>query len=71
MNDKQEVFIEEHVLQGHITPSFAIFKLKQPGIGSADKSDVGLSGEVTGTIIDCKAVQKKLEDALLNEPGTV
>ena len=44
MNDKQEGFIEEHVMLGHITPSFAIFKLKQAGIGWTDKSDIGLSG---------------------------
>lgn len=44
MNDKQEAFIEEHAVQGHITPSFAIFKLKQPGIGWSDKQDIGVTG---------------------------
>ena len=50
MNDKQEAFIEEHAVQGHITPSFAIFKLKQPGIGWSDKSDLGLSGDMSISI---------------------
>ena len=44
IHDKQEGFIEEHAMQGHIPPSFAIFKLKQPCIGWTDKTDVGLSG---------------------------
>ena len=46
MNDKQEAFIEEHAILGHITPSFAIFKLKQPGIGWSDKSDLGVTGDM-------------------------
>ncbi|MDR2730926.1 MAG: DNA-packaging protein [Treponema sp.] len=46
MNDKQEGFIEDHAVQGHITPSFAIFKLKQPGIGWTDKTDVGVTGDM-------------------------
>ena len=46
MNDKQESFIEEHAVQGHITPSFAIFKLKQPGIGWTDKTDLGVTGDM-------------------------
>jgi len=46
MNDKQESFIEEHVMLGHITPSFAMFKLKQPGINWTDKQDVGLTGDM-------------------------
>ena len=50
MNDKQEAFIEEHAVQGHITPSFAIFKLKQPGIGWSDKSDLGVSGDMSISI---------------------
>jgi hypothetical protein len=44
MNDKQEAFIELHAMQGNIPPSFAIFKLKQPGINWSDRQDVGLSG---------------------------
>ncbi|MDR0474182.1 MAG: DNA-packaging protein [Treponema sp.] len=46
MSDKQESFIEEHVMQGHIAPSFAMFKLKQPGIGWLDSKSVELTGEV-------------------------
>jgi hypothetical protein len=46
MNDKQESFIEEHAMLGNITPSFAIFKLKQPGIGWTDKSDLGVAGDM-------------------------
>jgi hypothetical protein len=70
MNTRQEAFIEEHVMVGHLSVAWAVFKMKQPNIGWVDKSDVGLSGEVTGNI-DLKAIHKKLEDALLNEPGTV
>jgi len=46
MNCKQESFIEKNVMLGNITPSFAIFKLKQQGFGWTDRQDVGLSGDV-------------------------
>ena len=48
MNDKQESFIEEHTIQGHITPSFAMFKLKQ--IGWTDKADIGITGDMSISI---------------------
>jgi len=50
MNDKQECFIEEHAMRGHIPPNFAIFKLKQKGIGWTDKSDIGISGDMSISI---------------------
>ena len=46
MNNKQEQFIEKNVILGNITPSFAIFKLKQQGFGWTDKTDVGVSGDM-------------------------
>ena len=46
MNNKQESFIEENTIKGRITPSFAIFKLKQQGFGWTDKQDFGLSGDI-------------------------
>jgi hypothetical protein len=48
MNDKQESFIEEHAIKGHITPSFAMFKLKQ--IGWTDKADIGITGDMSISI---------------------
>ena len=50
MNDKQESFIEEHVMLGNITPSFAIFKLKQKGIGWTDKTDFDITGDMAISI---------------------
>ena len=46
MNNKQECFIEENTIKGNITPSFAIFKLKQQGFGWTDKQDIGLTGDI-------------------------
>jgi len=50
MNDKQESFIEENALLGNITPSFAIFKLKQKSIGWTDKSDFDITGDMSISI---------------------
>ena len=50
MNDKQESFIEENAILGNITPSFAIFKLKQKGIGWTDKADIGITGDMSISI---------------------
>jgi len=50
MNDKQEAFIEENAILGNITPSFAIFKLKQKGINWTDKSDIGITGDMSISI---------------------
>ena len=44
VHQKQEAFIEEHAMQGHIPASFAIFKLKQPCIGWTDKQDLSMAG---------------------------
>ena len=49
-NSKQERFIEEHVMLGHINPSFAIFKLKQRGFGWTDRQDVNVGGDMKITI---------------------
>ena len=50
MNGKQEQFIEKNVMLGNITPSFAIFKLKQQGINWTDKADIGISGDMSISI---------------------
>jgi len=50
MNSKQEQFIEKNVMLGNIAPSFAIFKLKQQGINWTDRSDLGISGDVSISI---------------------
>jgi hypothetical protein len=50
MNCKQEQFIEKNVMLGNITPSFAIFKLKQQGIGWSDKADIGITGDMSISI---------------------
>ena len=50
MNSKQERFIEINVMAGNITPSFAIFKLKQQGFGWTDKQEVDLSGDMSISI---------------------
>ena len=46
MNSKQEAFVEKNVMLGHITPSFAIFKLKQQGFGWTDRQDVNVGGDM-------------------------
>ena len=47
MNQKQEAFIEENVLVGHISPSWACFKLKQPSIGWTDRTEQAIIADVT------------------------
>ena len=42
MNNKQEQFIEENVMRGHIPTAFAIFKLKQRSFGWTDRQEIGL-----------------------------
>ena len=46
MNAKQEAFVEENTMKGNISPSFAIFKLKQQGFGWTDKQDFNVSGDM-------------------------
>ena len=43
MNSKQETFIEQNVLLGRISPQFATFKLRQPGIGWIDSRSIELT----------------------------
>ena len=50
MNSKQEQFIEKNVMLGHISPAFAIFKLKQRGFNWTDKQDIGLTGDMNISI---------------------
>ena len=47
MNCKQEQFIEKNVMMGNITPSFAIFKLKQQGFGWTDSKSIELTDSAT------------------------
>jgi hypothetical protein len=44
MDSKQEDFIEENALKGKISTAFAIFKLKQQGIGWTDRIEQEMSG---------------------------
>jgi hypothetical protein len=44
MDNKQENFIEQNAMQGNIPVAFAIFKLKQQGIGWTDRIDQNING---------------------------
>jgi hypothetical protein len=44
MDNKQEFFIERNVMQGKMPVAFAIFKLKQQGIGWTDRMDQNING---------------------------
>jgi hypothetical protein len=44
MDDKQEYFIEYNAMQGKMPVAFAIFKLKQQGIGWTDRIDQNING---------------------------
>jgi hypothetical protein len=44
MDNKQEDFIEQNALQGNIPVVFAIFKLKQRGIGWTDRMEQNING---------------------------
>ena len=57
MNNKQEQFIEKNVLLGHISPQFASFKLRQPGIAWVDSKQIELSDH---------AVETKLREIMAN-----
>ena len=46
MNSKQEAFVEENAIKGYISPTMAIFKLKQPNIAWTDKTDHSLTGDM-------------------------
>jgi hypothetical protein len=44
MDNKQEYFIEHNAMQGKMPVAFAIFKLKQQGIGWTDRMEQNING---------------------------
>jgi hypothetical protein len=44
MDNKQEYFIEHNAMQGNMPVAFAIFKLKQQGIGWTDRTEQNITG---------------------------
>jgi len=52
MNNKQESFIEENVMVGHLSPAFAIFKLKQQGFGWTDRIEQTITADINSTVED-------------------
>jgi hypothetical protein len=67
MNSIQECFVEKNAILGNISPAFAIFKLKQPGIGWRDSPEnVLINSNVVG---DISHIEEKLKGLILDDNG--